>query len=198
MAKKTTTSKLSLFTVHQIRWASHNIATSSTSAGSGQGKTVCPWQQKFDDLQEQVEVWQHEGDQVFFLADINKDIQEENIDSTFQCMSLVEAVISQHTTHGPNTHNEGQNPIDGIFTPKDLVPSIKSRCYAFGEGICCNHYALWLNIPLLTLGWFSTSASAPLKAHWLKCIYPCIVDQYNKLFQLSPNRRSMRKLIIST
>jgi len=79
-------------------------------------------------------------------------------------MGLVDAVTGQHGQLGPNTHNRGTNPIDGIFIPIALLPNVSSGYFAFGEGIPSDHRALWIDIPLAALGWFNVPEPIPLKA----------------------------------
>jgi len=99
-------------------------------------------------------------------------------------MGLVEAVTSQHGQLGPNTHNRGTNPIDGIFIPPSLLTNVMSGYFAFGEGIPSNHRALWIDTPLAALGWFTVPESIPLKAWRLKCNDPWIIKKYNEALQL--------------
>jgi len=144
---------------------------------------VCPRDQILLDLQAQIEQWQSEGDMVIILADINEDIRLEPIPSTFWQMGLSEITLVQHGHQGPNTHNQGTTPIDGIFIPMSLIPAVRSGYFAFGEGILSNHRAIWLDIPLATLGWFKVSESVPLRACRLKCNDPWIIRKYNKVLQ---------------
>jgi len=131
------------------------------------------------DLSSQVDQWTSEGDIVIILADINEDIRTEPIRSTFQQMGLVEAVTGQHGQIGPNTYNRGTNPIDGIFIPNALLPHVSSGYLTFGEGIPSDHRALWIDIPLEALGWFTIPESIPLKARRLKCNDPRVIKTYN-------------------
>ncbi len=151
----------------QVRWFSK------------QGKAVCPRDQMLVDLSSQVDQWTSEGDIVIILADINEDIRTEPIRSTFQQMGLVEAVTGQHGQIGPNTYNRGTNPIDGIFIPNALLPHVSSGYLTFGEGIPSDHRALWIDIPLEALGWFTIPESIPLKARRLKCNDPRVIKTYN-------------------
>jgi len=98
-------------------------------------------------------------------------------------MGLVEATTALPGNLGPNTHNRGQTPINRIFIPQSLLNSIMAGYYAFGEGIPSDHQALWLDIPLTSLGWFNIPAPIPLKAQRLKCTDPRIVKQYNMALQ---------------
>jgi len=116
---------------------------------------------------------------VIILADINEDVRSEPIQSKFQAMGLVEAITATHSDSGPNTHNRGKNPIDGIFTPRILAQSLTSGYLAFEEGIPSNHRALWIDIPLAALGWFTIPSSVLLKARRLQCRDPRIVERYN-------------------
>jgi len=120
---------------------------------------------------------------VIILADINKDIQEEPIQSTFRKVGLTKAITQQHGLNGPNTHNQGQNPIDAIFLPMDIIKSVNSGYLAFGKGIPSNHCIVWINIPMAALGWFQTLEAVPIRARRLKCIDPHIVIRYNKILQ---------------
>ncbi len=129
-----------------------------------QGKNACPKKQILDNLHEQVEQWQSARDIVIILVDINEDVCLESISSKFQEMGLVEAITAIHGNTGPNTHNRGQHPIDGIFVPRQLVKSVMAGYYAFGKGIPSDHQVLWIDIPLDALGWFTIPSSVPLQA----------------------------------
>jgi len=41
---------------------------------STQQQMICPRLKILDNLQEQINIWQSEGDQVFILAEINEDV----------------------------------------------------------------------------------------------------------------------------
>jgi len=69
------------------------------------------------DLAVQVLSWCSKGDIMIVLVDINKDICNNPIHSVFHQIGLVEAVTALHGNYSPNMHNQGQNPIDGIFIP---------------------------------------------------------------------------------
>jgi len=144
---------------------------------------VCPRDQILVDLKAQIEQWQSEGDIVIVLADINEDVRTEPITSTFSQLGMTEITIMQHGYQGPNTHNRGTNPIDGIFIPTNLIQTVQSGYFAFGEGIPSDHRAIWIDIPLATLGWFTMSESIPLRARRLKCNDPRIVNKYNEALQ---------------
>jgi len=156
----------------QIRWFSK------------QGKDVCPRDQILVDLTAQVDQWLSKGNIIIILADINNNVQTDPIRSTFQQMGLVEAVTSQHGLLGPNTHNHSTNPIDGIFIPPLLLTNVMSRYFSFGEGIPSDHRALWIDIPLAALGWFTVPESIPLKAWRLKCNDPRIIKKYIEALEL--------------
>jgi len=67
--------------------------------------------------------------------------------------------------------------------------------FAFGEGIPSNHRALWIDIPLAALGWFTIPSSIPLKARRLQCKDPRIVKRYNKeLHKLLEQHRLVERL----
>jgi len=98
-------------------------------------------------------------------------------------VGLTEAIILQHGPNGPNTHNHGQNPIDGIFLPTNIIQSATSGYFGFGKGIPSDHCTVWIDIPLVTLGWFQTPDLVPLRAQTLKCNNPCIIQRYNEALQ---------------
>jgi len=106
---------------------------------STQQQMICPCQKILDNLQEQINIWQSEGDQVFVLAEINEDVWVGPIYSTFCCMGHVEALTTLHGMSSPNTHNCSQkNPINGMLIHPDLLPSICFGYLAFGEVIPSN------------------------------------------------------------
>jgi len=55
--------------------------------------------------------------------------------------------------------------------------------YASGKGIPSDHHALWIDIPLEALGWFTIPASVPLQAWRLQCKDPRIFKWYNMALQ---------------
>jgi len=100
---------------------------------------------------------------VIILANINEDIREEWISTTFQQLGLSKVIIAQHRIQGLNTHNCSQNPIDGFVLPNHLViQAVQLGYLAFGEGIPSDHHAVWIDLPLAALGWFTTLELVPL------------------------------------
>jgi len=107
----------------------------------------------------------------------------------------VEVVTSQHGLCGPNTHNQGTNPIDCIFIPPLLLPKVTSGYFAFREGIPSDHRALWIDIPLAALGWFTVPEPIPLKAWRLKCNNPRIITKYNDVLQQQLEHHNLPRCI---
>jgi len=103
--------------------------------------------------------------------------------STFRQMGLAETVIAQHGIQLPNTHNQGTNPIDGIFIPTTLIQAVTSGYFAFREGIPSDHRAVWIDILLAALGWFNIPELVPLHARRLKCSNLRIIQRYNEVLQ---------------
>jgi len=157
----------------KIQWPPHNSNNTSTGFHihwfSTKGLNVCPQDQILHDLKEQILEWWAEGDQVILLADMNEDVCQDPILPWSTHLGLTEAIMAHHNNRTPNTHNYGQNPIDGIFVPTEILSLIKSSYLAFGEGIPSNHQVVWIDVPILALGWFSTPTVVPLKARRLKC-----------------------------
>jgi len=60
------------------------------------------------------------------LADINEDVRVHPILTIFNQMGLEEVATATHRTNRPNTHNHSQNPINGIFIPRDFLQGIKT------------------------------------------------------------------------
>jgi len=98
------------------------------------------------------------------LADINEDVQVHPILTIFNQMGLAKVTTATHGTSRPNTHNRGQNPIDGIFISSNLLQGIKTGCFAFGEGIPSDHGAMWIDLSIMSLGWTALPAMASLTA----------------------------------
>jgi len=178
----------------QSGWTPNHVSTTCMVVFKT-GKNFCPQDQILVDLTEQIALWQTEGNTVIILADINKDIREEPIHLMFQQMGLIETIITQHGTHGPNTHNCGTNPINGIFIPSTLIQDVTSGYLAFGEGIPSNHRAVWIDLPLVALGWFNIPESVPLQARRLKCNDPRIIQWYNKALQEKLNQHQLAHCI---
>jgi len=84
----------------------------------------------------------------------------------------------QHGQQTPNTHNCDSTPIDRIFVLDDFIPAIHSGYLAFGEGIPSNHQAVWIDIPIVTLGWFAPPNWVSLEVQQLKCENPRIIACY--------------------
>jgi len=110
-------------------------------------------------------------------------------------VGLAEAITQQHGPNGPNTHNWGQNSIDAIFLPMDIIKSVNYGYLAFGEGIPSNHHVVWINIPLAALGWFQTLELVPIRARRLKCTDPHIIIRYNKVLQEKINLHNLTQWI---
>jgi len=142
-------------------------------------------------LEEQILEWQADSDLVIVMADMNKDVQEDQILPWSDRLGLKEAIMAQHGNATPNTHNCSQNPINSIFVPAELLSSIQSGYLAYREGIPSNHHVVWVDIPLGALGWFSQAPAAPLKARWLKCEDLQMVEQYNRFLENKWTRQGL-------
>jgi len=94
---------------------------------------------------------------------MNEDVQEDPVLAMATQMGLKDAVTTQHGSSTPNTHNWGSTPLDGIFVLSDFIPAIHLGYLAFREGIPSNHRAVWIDIPIETLGWFKTAEWIPLQ-----------------------------------
>ncbi len=125
---------------------------------------MCPKKKLLEDLHEQVTQWRSEGDSVIIMADMNDDVREDPVLSTVTNMGMNDAVTTQHGHTTPNTHNRGSAPIDGIFLPVNLLPTIQSGYLAFGEGVPSDHRLIWVDIPVEALGWLEPPEMVPLKA----------------------------------
>ena len=147
------------------------------------GCLLCPKEKLLEDLKEQVLLWRSEGDSVIIMADMNDDVRYNPILETTTCLGMKEAITTQHGTAGPNTHNRGSTPIDGIFLPENLLQNLQSGYLAFGEGIPSDHRLLWVDIPIAALDWLAPPDAIPLKARRLKCEDPRIVERYTQELQ---------------
>jgi len=112
----------------------------------------------------QIQDWKEARDQVMILGDWNEDICSAAIALPIQQLGLAQAITLIHLTIPPNTHNCGQDPIDGIFIPAEWLLTIMGGYLAFEQGIPSDHWAVWMDIPMEVMGWNSSSPSGPLQA----------------------------------
>jgi len=118
---------------------------------------MCPRKKLLKDLQEQVTQWHSDGDSMVIMANMNEDIREDPVLLAATNMGVRDTVITQHGNQAPNTHNRGSAPIDSIFLPANLLPTIQLGYLAFGEGIPSDHHLIWVNILVAALGWLGTT-----------------------------------------
>jgi len=66
----------------------------------------------WDDLVAEVTEAQAEGNQVIFMAGMNKDVEGVTTQKHIRKLGLVEAIMKLHKTKPPPMHQRGQEPID--------------------------------------------------------------------------------------
>jgi len=87
----------------------------------------------FCDLGLAIFTWQVDGDNIILMADMNGDIQKEEISSFGISLSLQESILSAHSTLLPpitckQGNQVGKSPIDGVWMSANLHASTVSPC----------------------------------------------------------------------
>jgi len=75
----------------------------------------CPKQVLLEDLTNEIRGWQAEGGSIILLTDVNNDVCDWEIMSSFQDLGLEEALMAVNGNDAPPTHQCRCRPIDGIF-----------------------------------------------------------------------------------
>ncbi len=87
-----------------------------------------------------------EGNLVILAADLNKDIQDQKIQTMLKTVGLIAITMALHMQQPLATHNRGSLPIDGIFVPVTLLKICQVGYLTFGEAVPSNHQAVWVDI----------------------------------------------------
>ncbi len=85
------------------------------------------------DLSLAISTWQADGDSIILMADMNGDIQKEEIPSCVINLGLQESILAVHPTLLPpitfkRGNLEGRSPIDGVWMSANLHASAVSLC----------------------------------------------------------------------
>jgi len=101
-----------------------------------------------------ISTWQVAGDSIILMANMNCDIQKEEISSFVTNLSLKESILVAHSTLLPpitfkRGNWEGRSPIDGVWMSANLHASAVSICpFSLSPG---DHCAALLDIDLTLL-----------------------------------------------
>jgi len=133
----------------------------------------CPWKAILTDLQIEILAWQEAGNSIILLMDFNEDVRLPWIWQFFANVQLIKALTEITGPMVTATHNHGQAPINGIFVTPELLSMLKGSYLTFDTGILSNHWALWINLPSIALGFNDYI----LRKH-LQCKDPWVVATY--------------------
>ena len=106
------------------------------------------------DLGLAISTWQAASNSIILMADMNRDIQREEISSFVANLGLQESILAAHPTLLPPVtfkrgNREGRSPIDGIWMSVNLQASAVSLCpISLSPG---DHHAALLDIDLTLL-----------------------------------------------
>ena len=109
----------------------------------------CP-RELFDlHLQQQLQEWMAEGDQIILGLDMNEDVRQGPTSKMLNQLGLKEAILDSHpSTIPPETcyKNTKGVPIDGIFATPGIVPS-QGGYLPYNTIMQSDHRGLWVDIP---------------------------------------------------
>jgi len=94
---------------------------------------------------QEVQQWQTKGDAVIVMADMNEDVEVEDIKTFCWTTQLVEQSILHGSSPTP-THKRGRKAINGIFISLNLLEDAQGGFLPFGEVTISDHWAVWLDI----------------------------------------------------
>jgi len=80
--------------------------------------------------------------------------------------------------HNTPIYNRGQLPINGIYTPLQVIASLQGGYLEFDNGVQSDHQVIWLDIPDSILRYNAMPPTVPLHACQLKCQDPWVVKWY--------------------
>jgi len=173
---------LTMYQQHLHHWYKQNIMT-------------CPREKILQDLAKEVQQWQTEGDTIIVMADMNEDVEAEDIAAFCRETQLVEAINHLHGTSPTPTHQRGSKVIDGIFIPRTLLAEARGGFLPFGEVTISNHRAVWLDILARYFQMLDNQDIVWPSGQRLKCQDPRIVQKYNDfLVQAIEQEHIMQKI----
>jgi len=139
----------------------------------------CPREAILMDLAKEINLWQEEGNHIVLLSDFNDDVTNTKVKTWAANLGLVEAITWLHPNDPPPTYQRGRRPIDGIFLAQKMLQKAAGGYFCFGEAVPSDHREIWLDLHLLEICLRDQLPQTPLRARWLQCKDPRIVNRYN-------------------
>ena len=75
-----------------------------------------PREQMLIDLQNEINQWTGQGEQVVLMMDCNKDVRSDRMKKFLDEVGMKECILEKYGEDAPATYIDGRTPIDGIFT----------------------------------------------------------------------------------
>jgi Reverse transcriptase (RNA-dependent DNA polymerase) len=134
----------------------------------------------WDDLIAEITPWTEGTDSIVLGMDMNDDVRDAENVKHLKALNLTEVITHKHGHDGPNTHEFGSTPIDGLFVSPGLL---EAQCgylpFVF------DHRLLWIDLDLETTFGYEPDISPRYKPRRLQYDDRRSRDRYlNKLSDL--------------
>ena len=137
-----------------------------------------PKQMFDDDLCAALKAWRAQGDRIILLMDANENVHSGNLTRRLseEGLEMKEAVHDQTEGQGPNTHNRGSQPIDGVWFTPDL--ELKGASYLPFDGSLGDHRPVIADFSQRSVLGTNLPKIVPVKARRLNSKVKRIRDSY--------------------
>jgi hypothetical protein len=117
----------------------------------------------WEDLISEITPWTESSDTIVLGMDMNDDVRDADNVKHLKALKLTEIITKKHGNNGPNTHEFGSKPIDGLFVSDGILDS---KCgylpFVF------DHRLLWMDLDLETTFGYEPDISPRYKPRRLK------------------------------
>ena len=133
-----------------------------------------------DDLCAALRMWRSQGERIILLMDANDNVHDGKLTRRLaeEGLDLTEAVHAQTEERGPNTHNRGSEPIDGIWYTPEL--ELVSASYLPFDGSLGDHRPVVADFTQRSVLGTNLPRVVPVKARRLNSKVQRIRDSYIK------------------
>ena len=156
-----------------------------------------PRQCILDNLEQEINQWRREGDNVILMMDVNQDVRHDITQKFLERTGMRDSILEKFGNNAPRTYISGSTPIDGIFTTQGVV--LEAGGYAsFSQGVIGirpDHRCLWIEVKISQVLGHKMPGPQKFAGRRCQCEDPRVYKKFNKLFKEFVIKNNLSKRI---
>ena len=112
-----------------------------------------PQEQMLNDLQQTINKWRRNQEQVILMMDCNEDVRSPQMRKFLDNVGMKEAIHDRHGSNAPAMYIKGQLPINGLFATSAITTQAGGYI-SFDQGIQgqqTDHRCLWIDLDITSI-----------------------------------------------